>query len=81
MLGFEHVELDERSKPRKLVKEDTTQLMRQLESAMEDVAVDDQALPIEFMQNLATNFCEVPPEEVTSIKLLSNAPNDRNDNA
>lgn len=47
--GFEHMELDERSKPRKLVKEDTTQLMRQLESAMEDVAADDQILPIEFM--------------------------------
>jgi hypothetical protein len=79
--GFVHMELDQKSKPRKLVKEDTTLLIRQLESAMEDVASGVQAIPIQFMQNLATDFCEVPPEDVTSIKLLSSEPHDQNNNA
>lgn len=34
--GFVHMELDDRSKPRKLVKEDTTRLMLQLETALEE---------------------------------------------
>jgi hypothetical protein len=79
--GFVHMELDKKSKPRKLVKEDTTLLIRQLESAMEDAATGVQDLPIQFMQNLATDFCEVPPEDVTSVKLLSNEPHDQNNNA
>jgi hypothetical protein len=38
-------------------------------------------IPIELMQNLATNFCEVPPEEVTEVKLLTNVPHDPNETA
>lgn len=74
--GFEHMELDEKSKSRKLAKEDTTLLKKQLEIAIEDAAAENQVLPIEFMQNLATNFCEVAPEDITKVKLLDNASND-----
>lgn len=35
VLGFEHMELDEKSKPRKLIKEDTTEMKRQLALALE----------------------------------------------
>lgn len=79
--GFVHMELDEKSKPRKLAKEDTTLLKRQLELAMDDAAQDGLMIPIELMQNLATNYCEVPPEEVTEVKLLTNVPNDPNETA
>jgi len=75
------MELDEKSKPRKLAKEDTTLLKRQLELAMDDAAQDGLMIPIELMQNLATNYCEVPPEEVTEVKLLTNVPNDPNETA
>jgi len=70
------MELGEKSKPRKLAKEDTIQLKKQLGLAMEDVASDSQPLPIRLMQDLATNFCEVAPEDVTIEKLISNVPNE-----
>jgi hypothetical protein len=70
------MELDEKSKSRKLAKEDTTLLKKQLEIAIEDAAAENQVLPIEFMQNLATNFCEVAPEDITEVKLLDNDSND-----
>lgn len=81
MPGFVHMELDEKSKPRKLSKKDTKQLKRQLELQMDDAAQQDQMLPIELMQDLAINYCEVPPKEVTDIKLLNNVPNDPNKDA
>lgn len=79
--GFVHMELDEKSKPRKLSKEDTNQLKRHLEIAMDDAAEQGQMIPIELMQNLATNYCEAPPEEVIEVKLLNNVPNHPNESA
>jgi hypothetical protein len=35
-------------------------------------------LPIEFMQNQASNYCGVAPEDVTIEKLLSNDAYDNN---
>lgn len=73
MPGFEHMELDEKSKPRKLAKEDTVRLKKDLQIALKDAVADDQVLPLHFMQNLATEFCEVPPKDVSSAKLLSDS--------
>lgn len=78
ILGFVHMELDEKSKPRKLTKEDTILMEEQLNQALEEAMSDDQMLPIEFMQNLATNYCGVAPEDVTVERLLSNDANDNN---
>lgn len=75
--GFEHMELDEKSKPRKLIKEDTSKMKRELALALEEAVAEDQILPIEFMQNLDINYCEVAPEDVTAEKLLPNIPNDQ----
>lgn len=74
--GFVHMELDERSKPRKLAKEDTALMQGQLQQVMEEIVTEEHMLPIAFMQNLAINYCEVAPEDVTEDKLLSNVPND-----
>jgi hypothetical protein len=52
-------------------------MKRQLALALEQTVIEDQILPIEFMQNLATTFCEVAHEYVTADKLLLNSPNDQ----
>lgn len=51
MLGFEHMEFDEKSKPRKLAKDDTARLKANLELALEEAVNGDQVLPMELMQN------------------------------
>jgi hypothetical protein len=74
--GFQHMELDQRSMPRKLSKEDTVMLEAHLSTALVQATTDGQAIPVEVMQGIAINFCDVPPEEVTEEKLLSVVPND-----
>lgn len=76
LLGFQHMELDQRSMPRKLSKEDTVMLEAHLSTALVQATTDGQAIPVEVMQGIAINFCDVPPEEVTEEKLLSVVPND-----
>ena len=72
---FEHMELDERSKPRKLTREDTKIMQLELDQAMANMLtsdLEDQSLPITFMQHVAIDFYEVTPEKVTEVKLLTN---------
>jgi hypothetical protein len=66
------MELDERSKPRKLGKHDTDKLKKKLESVMEEAAIDDNPLPIGVMQTIAFQYCEVSPKDISSDKLLQN---------
>jgi hypothetical protein len=74
---FVHMELDQKTKPRKLMKDDTEKLKKKLDSVMAEEAIEDfQPVPIVVLQAIAVQFCEVAPEEVTSEKLLSRGPNE-----
>lgn len=75
ILGFEHMELDATSKPRKLFKEDTTLMQAEMQDAMDEVVAEDQMLQVAFMQNIAINYCGVAPKDATEDKLLANVPN------
>jgi hypothetical protein len=74
--GFRHIHLDfvkgqrgPRETPISPILED------QLQGIEEAAAMDDEAMiPIEAMQDLATQFCAVPPEEVSDDVLLNNHP-------
>lgn len=80
---FEHMYLDDRSKPRKLNKKDTSMMQKRLQQALEEVVVagkeissqseqveqETNALSVSFMQNLAITYYEVNPEDVTEDKL------------
>lgn len=72
--GFRHVHPDfvkgkrgPRETPTSPVLED------HLQAIEEATAVDDETMiPVEAMQDLATRFCAVPPEEVSAAVLLNN---------
>jgi hypothetical protein len=44
---------------------------------MKTTVTTEQMLPIQFMQNIAIKFGEVPSEEVTDEKLLQKGPKDK----
>lgn len=73
--AYQHMELDAKSKPRKLFKEDTVKMQEQLDQAITDAIEADKMLPLQILQDVAINFCQVPPEEITEEQLLQNKSN------
>lgn len=53
------MELDEKARPRKVDKEATQLLHQHLQQDMAVSAREGNMLPVSFMQNLATQFCEL----------------------
>ena len=51
------MELDAKSKPRKLFKEDTVKMQEQLDQAITDAIEADKMLPLQILQDVAINFC------------------------
>ena len=73
--AYQHMELDAKSKPRKQFKEDTVKMQEQLDQAIIDAIEADKMLPLQILQDVAINFCQVPPEEITEEQLLQNKSN------
>ena len=75
--GFELYELHEKAKPRKVkAKSATLLLQEELQHAKELCAQDGSMLPIALMQDLAMQYCELPPDEVTLQALNAQQIND-----
>jgi hypothetical protein len=75
--GYEHMELDEKNKPRKLFKEDTIKLQKKLHQTLETSVSENAMVPIQVMQDLAVQFCDVAPEEIADELLLRERSEDR----